>query len=720
MKKFIILSVVALAGVSAALACGPSPTPNYYMFSVYNREQMNDRFSDGFFKYWSDYTGGKASKWDMEALANLDPNDLANSNNPIVQTASARADRETIDYLLLLSKYMAGCDMLDENRWQYPTEQERSGALRDMQYINNRARTYEGTRYRAQYDLLAMRTYMMLNKPTAVMQFWETEAKALPASVYKDKMKNIFAWGLLNSGKKQEACEIYAEQGDMQSIKWCVREKRNLKGIKAEYAANPNSPTLIFLVQDFVNNAQETADAGSPEVMQYVEATSIYENEIRQFIAFAADVVKQGKTKSPAMWQAASGFLNYMIGNQSAALKQLTEAQKMKGTQRMKDNARACYLLVATKDAKPENKYYDFLKKELQWLGEKDKEEQAVGGDDYNSHYAEVIDRVTRSALIPQFEEWNRPEVVVNLKAMLSLYPHRDYMNKSLNYFGEEWYMIDDLTAQQTIDYRNYMNSTPGNDFERWLMTFIDKKANDNVLNDLIGTKYLREGNFDAALPYLKQVPASYISTLGLSRYMARRDFNKERWMGRQIVDYESTYWSGEDYGPKQVKTNQRLEFCQEMIDLQNRLATATSAEQQAQLHYKLASIMYQASYKGDCWYLTRYAQSAYDSIDYKNEYNYIAESIKHLEATKKLTGDFRLKEKALYALAFVPHGDEIFTYTYDADYNAIPHLNRGSKAFNAMNELWEFYYANRNKVSKFVSNCDALIVFQNLKGINR
>ena len=54
MKKFIILSVVALAGVSAALACGPSPTPNYYMFSVYNREQMNDRFSDGFFKYWSD------------------------------------------------------------------------------------------------------------------------------------------------------------------------------------------------------------------------------------------------------------------------------------------------------------------------------------------------------------------------------------------------------------------------------------------------------------------------------------------------------------------------------------------------------------------------------------------------------------------------------------------------------------------------------------------
>lgn len=719
MKKFLILSIVLLSGLSA-LACGPSPTPNYYMFSVFNRNQMDDIFATRMTQYWTNYTDGKADKWDMMGLFHVDTREMKESTNCIVQTALAKNDQETLDYLQLLIKYMQACDAFDENRWNYPTAEEKSAALRDMQYINNRARSYEGARYRAQYGLLVMRTYMMMNKPTSVMQTWETMGKTLPESVYKDKMKNIYAWGLLKSGKRQEACEIYAEQGDMTSIKWCVRDKRNLKGIKEEYAANPNSPTLVFLVQDFVNNAQETADAGSPEVMQYVEATSIYENEIKQFIAFAGDVVKQGKTKSPAMWQAASGFLNYMIGNQSAALKQLTEAQKMKGTQRMKDNARACYLLVATKDAKPDKKYYDFLKKELLWLGEKDKEDQTMGEDGYSSHYAEVINRVTNSALIPQFEAWNRPEVVVNLKAMLSLYPHRDYMANSLNIFGEEWYMIDDLTAQETIDYRNYLNSTPGNDFERWLMTFVDKKVNNNVLNDLIGTKYLREGNFDAALPYLQQVPASYISTLGLSRYMARRDYHKERWMGRQIVDYESTYWSGEDYGPKAVKTNQRLEFCQDVIDLKRQLANARNNEEKAKIEYNLASILYQASYKGDCWYLTRYAQSAYDSIDYKNEADLIGQSIALLNDCKQHTSDFRLKEKALYALAFLPHGDEIFTYTYDEDYNAIPHLNRGSKAFNAMNELWEFYYANRNKVSKFVSNCDALIVFSNLQGRNR
>ena len=217
MKKFLILSIVLLSGLSA-LACGPSPTPNYYMFSVYNRNQMDDIFATRMTQYWTNYTDGKADKWDMMGLFHVDTREMKESTNCIVQTALAKNDQETLDYLQLLIKYMQACDAFDENRWNYPTAEEKAAALRDMQYINNRARSYEGARYRAQYGLLVMRTYMMMNKPTSVMQTWETMGKSLPESVYKDKMKNIYAWGLLKSGKRQEACEIYAEQGDMTSI----------------------------------------------------------------------------------------------------------------------------------------------------------------------------------------------------------------------------------------------------------------------------------------------------------------------------------------------------------------------------------------------------------------------------------------------------------------------------------------------------------------------
>ena len=52
------------------------------------------------------------------------------------------------------------------------------------------------------------------------------------------------------------------------------------------------------------------------------------------------------------MWEAARGFVNYMAGHQDDAIKQLTNAQNLGGTQRMKDNARAIRMVVSAKKAK--------------------------------------------------------------------------------------------------------------------------------------------------------------------------------------------------------------------------------------------------------------------------------------------------------------------------------------------------------------------------------
>ena len=93
MKKFLILSVLCLSGFSA-LACGPSPTPNYYMFSVYNREMMNDNFTKRMVQYWTNYTDGKANEWDMRGLYHVDTREMQESTNCIVQTALAKNDRE--------------------------------------------------------------------------------------------------------------------------------------------------------------------------------------------------------------------------------------------------------------------------------------------------------------------------------------------------------------------------------------------------------------------------------------------------------------------------------------------------------------------------------------------------------------------------------------------------------------------------------------------------
>ena len=51
MKKFIALSLLAIATLQA-WACGGWIRPNYYMFSVFNRNQMENTYQQEANKFW--------------------------------------------------------------------------------------------------------------------------------------------------------------------------------------------------------------------------------------------------------------------------------------------------------------------------------------------------------------------------------------------------------------------------------------------------------------------------------------------------------------------------------------------------------------------------------------------------------------------------------------------------------------------------------------------
>ena len=359
--------MLALATMQA-WACGGWVRPNYYMFSVFNRDMMEDTYQQEANKFWASYVGDDFYDSMLSDFGNVTPQEFDKSENALITTAKKKNDTEMLSYLRLLNKYLNN-NGAGDNEWNYPTKEQLANRKAVIKQVLTQALAYKGSKLKNQYALLVMRCNMTLKDNQGNINYWTTTASKLKDSLYKNWMKDIYAGALYNTGNKDKACEIYAELGDMTSIKYCVRKKRNLKGIKEEYAANPNSPTLIFLVQDFVNNTQETLDNNSdPSIMQYVEATGIYQNDIDGFIDFAGQVLKEGKTKSPAMWEAARGFVNYMNGNQGDAIKQLTNAQNLDGTQRMRDNARACLMLASIKSAKPDDKYFDYLTAEYKWL----------------------------------------------------------------------------------------------------------------------------------------------------------------------------------------------------------------------------------------------------------------------------------------------------------------------------------------------------------------
>lgn len=718
MKRFITLSLLIVTAVLGTMACINLGRPNYYMFSLFNRMQMGRTFDTRLQQYWEKYTGTRLREYQVSALASADLDDAAHSDNPIVKKLSD--DAEMMRYVRLLQQYLQGCRALSNDSWNYPSKEQIDGARLTMEQVGQQAQAYGGTRLKPQYALLYVRTLVALDKWAQVGSYWESTARKLPESVFKDMMRNTYAGSLLRQGRKQEACRIYAELGDMQSIKWCMRHQRNLAGIKQEYAADPNSPTLVYLVQDFVNNAQETKDHNDdPESMKYIEATSIYNNEIRQFIDFAVKVVQSKQSKVPCMWQSAAGLLSYMTGNGPQAEQMLDQAMTMQGTQRMRDNARACRLLVHVANARQYSPQFgSWVKQELQWLMAQAENEEGTPAD---NHYAEVLERVTFSALAPKYRQWGRPGAAMSLLALPNKFENALWQRCAYNPYADDGDVefhsdysqaLDSLTAQQAIDYLAYTESRPGDELERWLLEYNGTSLDKTKMTDMIGTKYMREGQWAKAVPYLEQVPLSYISKQAISRYMARRDYRVERWFKHQVVDREDDY---EDWStPTVVSHNQKLDFCHSVVALERQLRAASGAEQQARLHYELATLLYQASYKGDCWYLTRYGQSFYDTMCYTGEADLIQQSIAHLRAAKS-EGSLAMQEKCLYALAFIPQGADLFDTYYDSRYVAHKRLNRASPRYVEMANLSNFYNMHHTRVSPYVAHCDVLKQFRQL-----
>lgn len=145
-------------------------------------------------KFWKEYSNGKCDSY--------------NNYSPTVrEVATEKRDHEMLAYMDELDKYLRICDQLKET-WSYPTAQELAGRRTTLQQMTAKCKAYKGTRLKPQYALLLMRAQMLLGQYNANILYWTNTATKMRPSVYRDMMENIYANALLNTGKRQEACDI--------------------------------------------------------------------------------------------------------------------------------------------------------------------------------------------------------------------------------------------------------------------------------------------------------------------------------------------------------------------------------------------------------------------------------------------------------------------------------------------------------------------------------
>ncbi len=675
MKRFIIISLLA-AMTLPGMACGWVESHNKYLFSAYNHREFSERIETICDNNWKAYLGSDSQYFWFNA-------------DEVIKAAREKGDALMVSYVQNLQKYL-DCVSIERQKqfeWNYPSKEEMAQQQKDLQAVRAYALGKTKTKLRSQHALLYMRCNMMLGRHQENITYWEQTAKDFIDTVYKEMMENIYAGALYKTGREAEAAELFAEMGDCNSLMTQFYKKRSYQAIRQHYQQNPTSKVLPFLVQDFVNNAQEAADSDG---FGKLFVRDLNKQEIWQMRNFCEEVLREGKTDTPILWKSAKAWLEYMFGDKKQATKDILAATKLDGTVRMKECARVLMLYITAMQAKESEAFDDYLADELTWLDEKIKEPEDIN----DGYFYRAKDRLVHQALASHYS--NRPVMAVGL------------LNTAKTYLYETY--IDTMQVEQLEKYLFFTNTPAKTSLEKYLKSHIEK--NDTILEDLIGTKYMRLCQWDKAIKWLEHVPAKFYDGQGYRLYALLRKTEVEPWITRQwlkdedLEKAERYHWT--------IRENPKLLFAKDM-QMKEATLNLLSGKALQQRSYDLAVRYAQASYAGDCWYLMRDGKSCMDTLRV-NEVDLIAKAHHYLQEAA-LTSDFRLKERALYAMAWrelYREGSFWREEIWDDNLSEnVWKVNRQSPQYRAFTGLADLEKQNAQQTSQYVSRCDEFIQFR-------
>ena len=554
MKRFIVISLLSAAALRL-LACSGPDIKNYYVFSAYAHDDWNNRIQELCNSNWRSYLGSKDEYFWFDA-------------DEVMAAARKKGDQLMVNYVRNLKQYLDCAEAARSDVWDYPTKQDLAKRRQTLTTVAGYARQKLNTRLRSQHGLLLMRCQMMLGQHQQNVAFWEQTASKYINSVYRDMMQNIYAGALLKTGRDAKAGQLFAEQGDRQSLMTQYYKRRSYDAIRQEYLRNPNSAVLPFLLTDFVNNAQEAVD-GPDGIQGKLFVRNIQKKEAMQMCQLARQVVSEGKSSSPAMWQSAKAWLEFLFDNRKQASTDILEAVKMEGTERMKDNARVLMLYITAVQAPAGAAFDDYLADELKWIDGKQREDE---------FYRNALDRLAHQVLADKYA--HRPVVAVSL----------------LRAANSDWYdtYVDTMNVERLKQYIDYTSSTAQNALDKYLKA--RQRVNRDTMNDLVGTKYLRLCKWQDADKWLSRVPLSFYNVQHYAVYAANRRYTVEPWLKRQWLKQDMEY-SGK---VQHLASNPKTDFARDMLKMEGELNVLTGAARQ-QRCYDLAVRYAQASFTGDC-----------------------------------------------------------------------------------------------------------------------
>ena len=503
------------------------------------------------------------------------------------------------------------------SRWYYPSKD--CPVLSSLKDIIVQSTNYKGTLLKDRYALQAARAMFSLGKFQEMRDWWSKTSKSIPEGVVKENIKGYVAGALFRTGEEEKALEYYAKIEDLESIIYCMKKMGTYDGDFSvlEYAAThcPDNRYLLGIMQRYFKKVEVYSEF------------HIENGNVERCYQICMKAANNPLCKNPDKWLYTAAFLKNLMGQPYVASNILARAEKLKSDDLLAESKRYLRILLDAQISTYNKSYEHKLLGELQWMDKQVKNhlcepvaEETLWGWTLKNNYSyfywnDMLKKIVLGTVVPRMIEAGKTPLALLLanyadNRMLELtesylYPSKqrdttgqyitisDIRNSSefnmFDYSNSYFKLMDSIDVYWLKEYKK-LSEYPVSSLEKFLCkrSYLGK----DYLNELIGTRYLRNMNYEDAVKYLSGVSRHYQQKTNVSKYLNRNPFAYDK----ELLA-EST-------------TTAKLDFAQQMLKYQ-RLALNGSDDEKGEAMVMMG-IGIRSSFDY-CWALTQY----HDFYDY-------------------------------------------------------------------------------------------------------
>lgn len=663
LKLSILVSLLLAAG--SACACGPyrySAADNCIYRIVSPLQELtttaNDDFATKNILLWSRQTGctdtaairqaiyeGTLAQWEefYNMVATLSSKRGAEgeatsdwfSRNAFVLQLSKRHDTSAVA-LLFLSKRYESIRNAQRSPWYY-NSRVGTDEKRDLRELYARAcrQTPYNDKYANRWHFLAIKSAWASEEREAAVEMWKQYAPKMKGTIFHDEAEDYVARCLEELGRKDEVWAIYRK-----NQYWTTRLPSPLPArLQAMLAIKPNAKDYAPMLQDYLTflDVDHAATYGYDE--EYPFKTDAVLSVVRSAIA-------NPDVRDKDMWKYAGACILDYSGRQREALAMLEGAEGGDGDAFLRKSVRTLTFYLRTRTDTVTDDFERYAVGEIRWLDDEMLREWQRLPDNIRNDISHVInwEYITDLNKLYPFAAlrrivledsvglaWRMAEAGREVRALqmanvadnrivtVSGNPiikkvretggnHHDYSNGT--------FVLADRMSAGAIEKYRQRQLHPADDLDRW---FNARSYTDgDYWQDIVGTHYLRERNYAAAVSHFRFVAPSYQRRMNI----------------RCTIDPFSIDRSGINHN----STHCKLHFAQRMDSLQHAMLHGEDADSRG-----LAMLEYTIGLENSfdmCWWLTSYQRgwTGPDLIDIdKTGYARSAHAVSSLLRTKAL-----------------------------------------------------------------------------------